>query len=110
MGDLYGYLNVIILLFPMTSCTLKFIHIFQRYFDENPRDFQTLRHDKALHTVKLQDHLTDVPEYIVPSSLKNIVTIVNDSKKKPEKVKFKTGRNKAFNKYLVKLARVDVFM
>ncbi|XP_065226799.1 probable ATP-dependent RNA helicase DDX56 [Planococcus citri] len=74
----------------------------KRYFDENPRDFQTLRHDKALHTVKLQDHLTDVPDYIVPPSLKNIVSIVNDSKKKPEKVKFKTGRNKAFNKYVAK--------
>ena len=52
--------------------------------------------------MKLQDHLTDVPEYIVPSSLKNIVTVANDSKKKTEKVKFKTGRSKAFNKYLVK--------
>ncbi|XP_008558990.1 probable ATP-dependent RNA helicase DDX56 [Microplitis demolitor] len=43
------------------------------FFEDNPRDLQTLRQDKALHTVKLQAHLKDVPEYIVPKSLKRLI-------------------------------------
>lgn len=43
------------------------------YFEDNPRDHQALRHDKALHTVKLQSYLHDVPDYIVPPTLKNMV-------------------------------------
>ncbi|KAK0168734.1 hypothetical protein PV327_002505 [Microctonus hyperodae] len=49
------------------------------YFEDNPRDLQSLRQDKALHTVKLQSHLKDVPEYIVPKSLKRLV---NSGKRK----------------------------
>ncbi|KAL6440820.1 hypothetical protein ACFW04_003332 [Cataglyphis niger] len=45
------------------------------YFEDNPRDLQSLRQDKALHTVKLQPHLKDVPEYIVPPTLKGIMGI-----------------------------------
>ncbi|XP_058795423.1 probable ATP-dependent RNA helicase DDX56 [Phymastichus coffea] len=45
------------------------------YFEDNPRDLQSLRQDKALHTVKLQPHLQDVPEYIVPASLKSLAGI-----------------------------------
>lgn len=40
------------------------------HFEDNPRDAQLLRHDKALHTVKHQPHLKNVPEYIVPQALK----------------------------------------
>ncbi|KAH0548372.1 probable ATP-dependent RNA helicase DDX56 [Cotesia glomerata] len=43
------------------------------FFEDNPRDLQTLRQDKALHTVKLQAHLKDVPEYIIPKSLKRLI-------------------------------------
>lgn len=43
------------------------------YFEDNPNDLQTLRHDKALHTVKIQPHLADVPDYIVPPALKQLV-------------------------------------
>ncbi|VVC41385.1 Hypothetical protein CINCED_3A012794 [Cinara cedri] len=45
----------------------------KRYFQDNPRDLLSLRHDKALHTVKLQDHMSDVPDYMVPASLKEFV-------------------------------------
>ncbi|XP_076300893.1 putative ATP-dependent RNA helicase DDX56 [Lasioglossum baleicum] len=45
------------------------------YFEDNPRDLQSLRQDKALHTVKLQSHLKDVPDYIVPPSLKRLMGI-----------------------------------
>merc|ERR1739842_289928 len=42
------------------------------YFEDNPRDQQLLRHDKALHVVKHQEHLKNVPEYIVPETLKKM--------------------------------------
>lgn len=45
------------------------------YFEDNPRDLQSLRQDKALHTVKLQSHLKDVPDYIVPPSLKRLMGV-----------------------------------
>ncbi|XP_076650518.1 putative ATP-dependent RNA helicase DDX56 [Halictus rubicundus] len=45
------------------------------YFEDNPRDLQSLRQDKALHTVKLQSHLKDVPDYIVPPSLKRLIGV-----------------------------------
>lgn len=45
------------------------------YFEDNPKDLQSLRQDKALHTVKLQSHLKDVPEYIVPPSLKRLMGV-----------------------------------
>lgn len=31
-----------------------------------------LRHDKALHTVRLQSHLKDVPDYIIPPTLRRL--------------------------------------
>lgn len=43
------------------------------HFEENPRDLQSLRQDKALHTVKLQPHLKDVPDYIIPPPLQRLV-------------------------------------
>lgn len=45
------------------------------YFADNPKDLQSLRQDKALHTVKLQPQLKNVPEYIVPPTLKRLVGI-----------------------------------
>lgn len=40
------------------------------YFDDNPRDLQVLRHDKDLHPARIQPHLKNVPEYLVPATLK----------------------------------------
>ncbi|XP_049839187.1 probable ATP-dependent RNA helicase DDX56 isoform X2 [Schistocerca gregaria] len=51
------------------------------YFVDNPRDLQTLRHDKALHTVKIQPHLADVPDYIVPDALKQLSRVGTSRKK-----------------------------
>lgn len=53
----------------------------QCFFDENPYDLQALRHDRILHTIKVQEHLGDVPEYIVPNSLRHITAITNNGKK-----------------------------
>lgn len=47
-------------------------HKLKSYFEDNPRDFQVLRHDKALHTAKVQPHLGNVPDYLVPTTLKNM--------------------------------------
>jgi ATP-dependent RNA helicase DDX56/DBP9 len=58
----------------------------QSYFVDNPRDLQLLRHDKALHTVKIQPHLADVPEYIVPSALKSLAGVSRPRKRCFDKV------------------------
>lgn len=42
------------------------------YFEDNPRDLQVLRHDKSLHTVKGASHLKDVPDYLIPQTLKRL--------------------------------------
>ncbi|PAA71272.1 hypothetical protein BOX15_Mlig026510g3 [Macrostomum lignano] len=44
------------------------------HFADNPRDLHLLRHDKELHTARVQAHLRHVPEYIVPDALRDIVT------------------------------------
>lgn len=51
------------------------------YFEDNPNDLRSLRHDKALHTVKVQKHLANIPEYIVPQSLKNLSNNVGKRKR-----------------------------
>lgn len=57
------------------------------FFSENTRDLQVLRHDKPLKTIKVQPHLSHVPEYIVPKALKRIsatpITSSSNSSKKP---------------------------
>jgi len=55
------------------------------YFEDNPRDKQLLRHDKALHTVKQQDHLKNVPEYIVPETLKRMTGMKSSKKRRGKK-------------------------
>ncbi|XP_043197917.1 probable ATP-dependent RNA helicase DDX56 isoform X1 [Amphibalanus amphitrite] len=57
----------------------------QSYFEENPRDLQVLRHDKALHTVKVQKHMKHVPEYIVPKSLRKRAGIIEKERLKQRK-------------------------
>ena len=52
------------------------------YFEDNPRDKELLRHDKALHTVKHQVHLKNVPEYIVPETLKRITGIKSNKRRR----------------------------
>lgn len=52
------------------------------FFDNNPRDLQILRHDKQIGTVKKQAHLSDVPDYIVPSELKRLSRSTSGNNKK----------------------------
>uniref|UniRef100_A0A8D8T6M4 RNA helicase n=2 Tax=Cacopsylla melanoneura TaxID=428564 RepID=A0A8D8T6M4_9HEMI len=50
----------------------------KNYFQDNPTDLESLRHDKALHTVRFQSHLADVPDYMVPSALRKLAKIEDD--------------------------------
>ncbi|XP_055693025.1 probable ATP-dependent RNA helicase DDX56 [Lutzomyia longipalpis] len=67
------------------------------FFDNNPHDLQLLRHDKPLHTVKVQPHLSDVPDYIIPNSLKGVSNVATKPKKVPGGVR-KSKKQKIFEK------------
>ncbi|CAM9107100.1 unnamed protein product, partial [Lampetra planeri] len=43
------------------------------YFDDNPRDLQLLRHDKDLHPAVIKPHLKNVPDYLIPDTLRGVV-------------------------------------
>ncbi|XP_058057175.1 probable ATP-dependent RNA helicase DDX56 [Anopheles bellator] len=62
------------------------------FFEENPRDLQTLRHDRSLHTVRVQEHLGDVPDYLVPPSLRSIVAFTNTRRNKKSSTDWRTAR------------------
>lgn len=40
----------------------------KRFFEENPQDLASLRHDKELHPSRVQSQLKRVPEYLLPAS------------------------------------------
>ncbi|XP_053944877.1 probable ATP-dependent RNA helicase DDX56 [Cuculus canorus] len=42
------------------------------YFEDNPRDLEVLRHDKALHPAIVKPHLRNVPEYLIPPTLRGV--------------------------------------
>lgn len=56
------------------------------FFDSNPHDLQVLRHDKPVNIVKVPDYLSEVPEYIVPAALKNMVGIVTKKRKHQQNI------------------------
>ncbi len=60
-----------------------------------------LRHDKALHTIKIQPHLKDMPEYIIPESLKDKAEELAQKalKKKRKVVEKEVTAEEAFNPY-----------
>ena len=72
-------------------------HKLKGFFEDNPRDRQLLRHDKALHTVKHQEHLKNVPEYIVPETLKKMTGMKKGRKGRKAGGKL-TDTQKKFNK------------
>ncbi|GFR07385.1 probable ATP-dependent RNA helicase DDX56 [Trichonephila clavata] len=73
------------------------------YFEDNPRDLQILRHDKALHTVKLNSHLKDVPDYIIPPTLKKY--IVREKRERPPK-NLKLLKKEGLVKNFVKIRKI----
>ncbi|XP_042327492.1 probable ATP-dependent RNA helicase DDX56 [Sceloporus undulatus] len=42
------------------------------YFEDNPRDWDLLRHDKPLHPAVVKAHLRNVPEYLMPPTLRAV--------------------------------------
>jgi ATP-dependent RNA helicase DDX56/DBP9 len=57
------------------------------YFDENPREEQILRHDKELNVCRIDEHLKNVPDYIIPPSLRGIQIKTNSNSKKRQHMK-----------------------
>ena len=67
---------------------------------DNPKDAKVLRHDKALHTVKHQPQLKNVPDYIVPQSLRKLSTSSGSGDGSKRGSKFKHNRvSKAKQKF-----------
>ncbi|CRK92134.1 CLUMA_CG005749, isoform A [Clunio marinus] len=56
------------------------------FFENNPHDLQVLRHDKPINVVKVPEHLAEVPEYIIPAPLRNMVGIVTKKRKHQQSV------------------------
>uniref|UniRef100_A0AAV2IVG0 RNA helicase n=1 Tax=Knipowitschia caucasica TaxID=637954 RepID=A0AAV2IVG0_KNICA len=52
------------------------------YFEDNPRDLQLLRHDKDLHPAVVQPHMKNVPDYLIPETLKAVVNPLSGRKRK----------------------------
>ncbi|KAM4527504.1 putative ATP-dependent RNA helicase DDX56 [Odontesthes bonariensis] len=52
------------------------------YFEDNPRDLQLLRHDKDLHPAVVQPHMKNIPDYLVPETLRGIVNPFGGKRRK----------------------------
>ncbi|KAI5956840.1 DBP9 [Candida jiufengensis] len=81
----------------------------KRYFQENPQDLASLRHDKELHPTRIQAHLKRLPQYLLPENartdVKNLGFIpfhnknkVNKHRKKGKTTKRKNDPLKSFKK------------
>uniref|UniRef100_A0AAY5KZA8 RNA helicase n=1 Tax=Esox lucius TaxID=8010 RepID=A0AAY5KZA8_ESOLU len=57
------------------------------YFEDNPRDLQLLRHDKDLHPAVIKPQLKNVPEYLIPPSLRGVANPMSGRKRRREKPK-----------------------
>ncbi|KAK8091981.1 hypothetical protein PG997_002342 [Apiospora hydei] len=49
----------------------------KRHFEENPAELQHLRHDSELRAARLQPHLKQVPDYLLPPDGKKAVSSLN---------------------------------
>jgi len=54
------------------------------YFNDNKKELQLLRHDSALHIVKVKEHLKFVPDYLIPQSLKKNQMNMNQQHKQQQ--------------------------
>eukprot|EP00558_Chaetoceros_sp_UNC1202_P009228 CAMPEP_0197239470 /NCGR_PEP_ID=MMETSP1429-20130617/5934_1 /TAXON_ID=49237 /ORGANISM="Chaetoceros sp., Strain UNC1202" /LENGTH=216 /DNA_ID=CAMNT_0042698891 /DNA_START=147 /DNA_END=797 /DNA_ORIENTATION=- len=67
----------------------------QNHFTENPSDLQLLRHDRvATHVSKVQDHLKNVPKYLLPRGMQVAAT---KKRKKRKRVGNKRGLRRTDN-------------
>ncbi|XP_062452720.1 probable ATP-dependent RNA helicase DDX56 [Rhea pennata] len=66
------------------------------YFEDNPRDLHVLRHDKPLHPAIVKPHLRNVPEYLVPPSLRGVAKpALKKRKRVPQAGASRRGGSKA---------------
>lgn len=61
------------------------------YFEDNPRDLNLLRHDKDLHPAVIKPHLRNVPDYLIPPTLKGLANPLTGRKKRMKPFRPKTG-------------------
>jgi len=66
------------------------------YFEDNPRDLQLLRHDVTL-APKADPHLKNVPDYLVPDTLKSLQEKGAGPSRTANKAKF--GKTDAFKRF-----------
>lgn len=74
------------------------------FFDDNPRDLHILRHDTTIQPTTVNPQLADVPEYIVPIALKQMVGVVTKPTKKQQH--FQQRKRKTRDDPL-KVAKID---
>ncbi|TWW66183.1 putative ATP-dependent RNA helicase DDX56 [Takifugu flavidus] len=61
------------------------------YFEDNPRDLQLLRHDKDLHPAVVKPHLRNLPDYLIPDTLRNVINPLSCKNRRKRKEKPKLG-------------------
>lgn len=66
----------------------------KRFFEENPQDLASLRHDRDLHNSRAQGHLRRVPDYLLPESARKKEQRLGFTPFKPRKVYKKKGGRK----------------
>ncbi|KAL7032051.1 hypothetical protein ACKWTF_007204 [Chironomus riparius] len=77
------------------------------FFENCPREMQVIRHDAPLNIIRGQEHLSEVPDYIVPKALKNIVGIVTKKRKHfTPKAKF-NPKNKSQTNNALSFDKID---
>ncbi len=69
------------------------------YFEDNPRDLQLLRHDKSLRTVKTQEHMQNVPDYLVPRALKGVSKMRRRNRQEQTQGSYHRGPTKTQRKF-----------
>ncbi|KAF6726174.1 putative ATP-dependent RNA helicase DDX56 [Oryzias melastigma] len=52
------------------------------YFDDNPRDLELLRHDKDLHPAVVKPHMKNIPDYLIPQTLRGVVNPLSGRRKR----------------------------
>lgn len=57
------------------------------YFEDNPRDLQLLRHDKDLHPAVIKPHLKNIPDYLVPETLRGAMHPLSRRRKRKDRPK-----------------------
>jgi ATP-dependent RNA helicase DDX56/DBP9 len=64
------------------------------YFNDNKKELQLLRHDSALHIVKVKEHLKHVPDYLIPNSLKKTSSTNSEQQQQQEQQNLTNNKRK----------------